>query len=142
MADDHLPLPSEDTVYVVVLRAEGGRTVPVGGSTPIDLDNGAEPTGGLLTELLAATVRIRADEGLPPGVLAALREIPVPVAFRASPWLDASRAVTVRDDVGRLGGLTVYYSDGTGLRIELSEAESRTEPDTDYDLGFPDDENG
>ncbi len=142
MADDHGLLPFEDAVDIVVLRAEGGETVPVGGSTPVDLDNDAEPTDGLLTELLAATVRIRADEGLPPDILAALRETPVPTAFRASPWLDASRGVTVRNGVGWLGGLTVRYSDGTGLRIDLPEPESETDHGTDYDLGLPNDENG
>jgi len=142
MADDYVSLPCEDAVDIVVLRAEGGHTIPVGGNTLIDLDNDTEPTDGLLTELLAATVRIRADEGLPPGVLAALREAPVPAAFCASPWLDASRVVTVRNGVGHLGRLTVRYSDQTGLRIDLPEADSETDHDADYDLDFPDDENG
>ncbi|MEV4757555.1 hypothetical protein AB0J86_20920 [Micromonospora sp. NPDC049559] len=128
MADED-SLPFEDAVDVVVLRATGGQTVPVAGGTPIDLTDDDEPVEDLLAELLAATVRVRADEGVPPEALAALRELPVPAAFRASPWLDASRALVVRDGVGHAGGLTVYYDDDSGLRIDFPEADSEADSD-------------
>ncbi|MER7003894.1 hypothetical protein ABT297_12730 [Dactylosporangium sp. NPDC000555] len=142
MADEYDRLPFEDAIDIVVLRAAGGHTVPVAGSTPIDLDNGAEPVGELLTDLLAATVRVRVDEGTPPDVLAALRRIPVPAAFRTSPWLDASRAIVVRDGAGRAGQLTVRYSVDSGLRFDQPEADSEADPDADFGSNSDDDENG
>ncbi len=140
MADGYDFLAFQDGINVVVLRAAGGRTVPVDGRTPIDLDNAAEPVGELLTELLAATVGIGGDEGIPPGVLEALRGLPVPAAFRASPWLSASRAIVVRDGVGAAGGLSVRYSDGGGLQIDLPETDR--DADFDSDSYFDGDEDG
>lgn len=142
MADEYDPLPFEDEIDIVVLRAAGGHAVPVAGSTPIDLDNGAEPVNEMLTELLASTVRVRADDGTPPGVMAALRKIPVPPLFRTSPWLDASRPIIVCDGVGRADELTLNYSHDSGLRIDHPEVDFETDPDAHVDSGFDHDGNG
>lgn len=139
---DSYALALEDAIHIVVLRSVGELVVPVAGSTPIALDTGAEPGDELLTELLASMVRIRVDEGIPPGVLAVLRQIPVPAAFRASVWLDASRPLVLRDGVGRVGGMTVRYSDHGGLRIDWPEREFETDPGAGFGSEFDDDENG
>lgn len=131
--DTGIPVsPLDSAVDVVVLRAEGDQGVPVAGRTPIRLADGSEPVGDLLTELLDSTVRVTTAEGIPPGVLMALRDIPVPPAFRSSPWLADSRPVIMRDGTGHLGELSVRYTDETGLHIVLPDAEE-VSPDAGED---------
>ncbi|KXK60010.1 hypothetical protein AWW66_21075 [Micromonospora rosaria] len=121
----------DDRVDVVVLRVEDGRTVPVTGKTPVDLAGAEAPGLELLADLLDSTVRVTAGEGNPSVVLERLRAVAVPPVFAASPWLADSRPVVVRDGAGEVAGLSVRYSDVTGLRI--------TDPDTTLDL---DDQDG
>ncbi|WP_432050207.1 hypothetical protein [Verrucosispora sp. NA02020] len=106
-----------DGVDVVVLREENGRTVPVAGVRPIDLADGQAPDPESLSELLDSTVRLTTVEGTPATVLDALRAIPGPATFAASPWLIDSRPIVVRDGVGTVGAWAVHYSDAIGLRV-------------------------
>jgi len=129
MVDENDPLPFEEKIDVVVLEAGSGCTVSVAGHIPVNLVADVEPVGDLLTELLAATVQVRADEGTPPEVLNALRDLPVPAAFRTSPWLDASRAIVLHDGAVRIDELTARYSGSSGLRIGLLDFDSDTAPD-------------
>jgi hypothetical protein len=109
------------TIDVVVLRETDGQTAAVMGAMPIDLTNGQEPTGRLLSELLDSSVRLTDAEGLPSAVLQALADIPVPHAFRSSPWLASSRGLVLRGKDTLIGGHAVDFSNETGLAIDYAD---------------------
>ncbi|MBL6280238.1 hypothetical protein JMF97_29160 [Micromonospora fiedleri] len=119
--DEHEAIALPSSVDVIVLRTENDRTIPVAGSRAVDLSVDQPPTADLLSELMDAIVRVRADDGHLPVVLEELRTIAVPPAFAASPWLAHCRPVVIRNDVGRAGALSVRYSDHGGLRISDPE---------------------
>jgi hypothetical protein len=69
----------------------------------------------LLRELLDATVPLRAGEGVDDAMIEKLLQVPVPSAFRASPWLRYSRPLLLANGFGRLAGMPFHYSPDTGL---------------------------
>jgi CRISPR system Cascade subunit CasA len=102
------------------------------GETPFTLDAGEEPTEELLSELLGSTVRVTPAKGLPAKVVTVFENALVPPAFRASPWLAASRAAIVGDDgTGHLGNLPVRYTHDQGLQILYPEAGLGPDDDDD-----------
>jgi hypothetical protein len=115
-------------VSLVIFRSVDGRPVPIAGSVPIDLEDPTEPTGELLAALRSSTVHVSDDDGFTPEELSVVGGIPVPPAFRNSPWLDDSRPVIVgADGWGHIDRIPVRYHELTGLHIALPAS------DLDYD---------
>jgi hypothetical protein len=133
MTDDMLDHLLGEGINVVVLRTAGDHAVPVVGKTPFDLARDKEPAGDLLSEILGSTIRVTAAEGTPGAVLAMLKSIHVPPAFRVSPWLADTRPVMVGDDgTGQVGDFPIRYTDDHGLQILYPDS-ALDESDDDLD---------
>ena len=132
MADDMLDHLLGEGINVVVMRTAGDHAVPVAGKRPFDLTRDEEPAGDLLSEILGSTIRVTTAEGTPGAVLATLRRIHVPPAFRVSPWLVDSRPVMVGDDgTGQVGDFPVRYADDLGFQILYPDSALESDDDDD-----------
>src|SRR5688572_8952434 len=96
-ADDVTEMP-QLIVEVVALRATTAGTIPVEGSTPIDLDSDAPLAADVLGQLLDSCVRLIAPADVPYGLVEAIQRQTVPSAFADNSWLGRHRALVFRDD--------------------------------------------
>lgn len=107
-----------ESVSIVLLREdETGRLRPLGDDDTVVLDAGGGLDGAVVGALLDAAVRLAVPEDIDPVVADAIAALPVPAAFRNSPWLYEHRVVVLRNGRCTVGDTTLRYLEGIGLRL-------------------------
>ncbi|TVT22901.1 hypothetical protein FNH05_33240 [Amycolatopsis rhizosphaerae] len=117
-ADDHSSFMDGDAIDVVLFHGEDQAAVPVGGGMVVDLTSPQPLAGEVCAELADATVTLHAPEDVSARVLEVLRRMPVPPAFRATPWSRHQRGVILHDQRCHVGGVVLVYDPVVGLRAD------------------------
>jgi hypothetical protein len=96
--------------------------VPLAGGEVVDLHSEAgAPDEETVRSLLDSSLLVEAGEDVPPGVVEALRRLPVPALFRASSWLRRCRVLVLDEGSTTLGAARISYRMGRGLRVDSAD---------------------